>query len=214
MEFADAFTRADGDVGSNYTGWWGNSVPNITANACYCANTSGWDEMGRYNVASLNTRQFAQVTLATKNASDTSYKVVHLGLRIGGTDGAPNGYLFEWFIGQFGPGARILRITSGADTQIVTAGAISSYADGDVLRAEASGTVLTLMRNGETLCTYDVASDGTLYTGGGYVVLGVTDATNAMRLDDFSCGDLTAVLAGDSLGIGRVLGTTRAVAGF
>lgn len=72
-----------------------------------------------------------------------------------------DGYVFQ----VFGGTPMIARFDGGSYSNLATGDAVS-YTQGDVMRFEAVGTVLTAKYNGATVVTYDTASDETKYASG------------------------------------------------
>jgi len=90
--------------------------------------------------------------------------------------------------GTGGTTSRIARRDAGANTTLASESA-TTWVGGDSLRCEASGTGLTLKRNGTSLLT---ATDATYTTGrGGISILDNQVGINAV-LDDFEAGDVVS----------------------
>jgi hypothetical protein len=66
--------------------------------------------------------------------------------------------------------------------------------DGDLVRVEISGTVVTVKKNGTTVLTYDTVSDGTKWSSGqpgiGLNPFSPNGDTTTAGWKDFACGDL------------------------
>src|SRR6478672_7935471 len=95
---------------------------------------------------------------------------------------------FPRFAGFGGTTSRIARRDAGVNTTLASESA-TTWAGGDTLRCEASGTGLTLRRNGASLLT---ATDATYTTGRGGISILDDPAGQYATLDDFEVGDLVS----------------------
>jgi len=90
--------------------------------------------------------------------------------------------------GTGGTTSRIARRDAGVNTTLASESA-TTWSGGDTVRCEASGTGLTLRRNGASLLT---ATDATYATGRGGISILDDPASQFATLDDFEAGDLVS----------------------
>ena len=177
---ADSFDRANGGLGSAWTGSAMQSAPlQIVANQA----TEPLFQEGQafYAGAGFGSDQFASLQYVSGHGA------VNLMLRgrqytTGGTEDGYQGQVLDLY--GINPVWRIVRIDNTNET-VLAAGPLS-YAPLDVLSFEAVGSVLTLRRNGTPLGS---ASDSTY--GSGDVGVGLYNRS-ALVIDNWRGGDFAA----------------------
>jgi hypothetical protein len=194
---ADNFNRANsGTLGGNWVTLTGQNTWNIVANTAGPNLSAGLLEItcGMANTFSLNTsRQWAEVTITRLPTTNIGYGGVSL-------RGSATSNTFWRFAaakqtnsGLGGnAGSFIEAVESGVPNTAVRAWrSNTTWADGDVLRAEADGPNLFLYRNGVLdLYFYDTRIASGNNAGMYGYAQGV--AGNIILIqDDFSCGNLT-----------------------
>lgn len=180
----DNFDRADNtDLGANWDPYdnpssapcqiLGNAVENTTALV---------DCVEGFNNYIPTANQYAQITVSGL-ASGTRWNQVIVRLQAPSTY---SGYVCRAQPTDQTNTTRIRRADAGSMSTLVNETA-TTWADGDVLRCEASGSSITAKRNGATLIS---GSDATYGSGrGGIGVLDNTDFFSS-PLDNFEVGDL------------------------
>jgi hypothetical protein len=180
---SDTFQRADENPLSQGGKWANLFLPlKIVSDQCVAASTAGnCEEL--YVGASLPANQWAEFTVGTISASNAAI----LGLRA--QVGIQNGYAF--FINTNGA----LSISNGTGTTLA-AGSTSAMSPGDVFRAVAIGSALSLYKNSTLVLS---ASDSS-FSSLGLAGLGLTTAASTtIAFSAFQCGSvLVAPVSGFS----------------
>lgn len=189
MSWADDFNRANStELGANwepgYTDTGGsNTALQIVGNRLR-AITAGVDATETFTGATLENDQWAQITLPTWTGA--SIIVPRVLLRFAGP-GAKNGYEFGAVRGGTWTSA-IAEWNAGVWTSLVSENA-TTWAVGDILRAEAEGTALRLYRNGGLLLS---TTDATFTSGRAGITIYAGTLTD-VEVDDFSTGNFGAL---------------------
>jgi hypothetical protein len=167
---ADDFNRADSaSLGANWTADSTLSTAGISGNQM---TAYGPDyALSWWSADTFSNDQYAQATI-TGTGGDTGVAV-----RVSGD----NGYIAYW-AGSGSTGLFILRRDAGAYVTLATLASQSLV--GQVLRIEATGTTITVKKNGTAVLT---ATDATYATGSAGIY-----ATTGGTLDDWSGGNVVA----------------------
>lgn len=168
----DAFTRANGQLGANWTVNNASSAdgPLIVSN--HISSVSGQTRMARYTAVSAPANQYAQLVF---NANDCGP-----GVRFGGTANAScDGYVYEGDTTN----ATFQRYDDGSNTVIQT---LTATTAGQTMRAVILGAILRGYINGAQSGTNQ--TDATYATGDP----GVEAFGNTSSGDDFEMGSVPA----------------------
>lgn len=182
----DTFDRTDGALGANWaSGYSGEGTATIVSNAAECAVTLRC--VASYSAFVPGANQYAQgITLQYNSSGDSDTGV---GVRLA----APatfTGYFAR--CGIVGANTTVIqKRIAGSGTNLATE-AVTAWQTTDVVRLEASGTALTLKRNGVLLLS---TTDSDIASGRGGILLASTtsEAGQEARLNDFETGDLGGV---------------------
>ncbi len=176
---SDNFNRADsGTMGTNWIAR--NSSWGIISNKAYRDLFFVNDEFTSWN-PSTNTfgnDQYSQVTCSGMTAGH----YCGVAVRLSGTTYANSTYYgsridtSSWYI---------TNITGGNAGSVIASGS-GTFADGDVIRLDATGTTLTLTQNGSTLGT---ATDSDYASGQPGLATYDTADPSAIRFEDWSAAD-------------------------
>lgn len=178
----DAFTRANGLIGSNWTASGGANGPTVNGNALVPGTSYA---KALWNVATYGPDCEAYYTVVTGAAGSLD----NLSLYIRATDtSSDSGYRMDWVPSQTSGNVMFFRKDSNVDTQL---GATddATFADGDVMVARAIGTAISLYRNGSLV---DSRTDAT-YSSAGYIG-GYFSSINegSWKFDDFGGGTVVS----------------------
>jgi len=183
---SDNFTGDDPDLGSQWDPYndataGGASMP-CRRYSNTAANSSATDRcVEGFNGYLPGANQYGQFTVAAIGANNTDVSAL---LRLQ----PPFDYSTYQFRlqGTGGTTSRIARRDAGVNTTLASESA-TTWAPGDLLRVEASGTGLTLKRNGVTLLT---TTDATYVSGRGGITILDDQSPPSALLDDAEFGDL------------------------
>jgi hypothetical protein len=165
MAITDNFTRADGDVGANWTA--ANGSADVVSN--HCEPHDGTAPTIIYWAAnSFTADQSAQFTIAAR----TNY--TGLGVCLQGTGASCSGYYFYM---DAGGGGQLRRIDSLSVTGLVV---FSGVADGDTVKLARVGDDLEIFINGVSAVS---TTDATYHTGAPGLVWAAGSPGRA--IDDF-----------------------------
>jgi hypothetical protein len=181
----DDFTRADNsDIGAN----WDNGYS--TSTACAIVNNrvrnpaSGDGCVETWNANSFANNQWAQASFATYDTTSVARIAVILRAAT-----PPTGDYYRITARRNSGGATttIQKFIANVGTTLATESAIT-WATGDVLYADVSGTTITAKRNGVTVFT---ATDSALTAGRIGLYISIDGTVDGAEIESFSGGDLT-----------------------
>jgi len=180
----DNFNRADGSVGSNWSG--ATSSYSISTNQLLVGSVTYGSEI-YWNPASYGADQEAYFTFAQVNSAATAQGLV---LKAQSNTGWGNGLLSVYYV----PSSGVVQVWTYTPSQnwAQRGSSISAtFANGDQLgaRAKANGDV-EIYKNGSLLGTVNVTA-WPLYNSGGYIGMGFVSASGA-RVDDFGGGTISS----------------------
>lgn len=181
--FTDDFNRADStDLGANwdasYTSFVNAQIVGNRARTTVVADSS----LETVNAVGLPGDQWAQVTLTTWNTAEH----LRAGVVLRAAN-SPTVDVVEFQAGvNTGSWTSRIAVRSGGSISTSSQESATTWAAGDILRAESIGTQHTLYRNGVLILSH---TDGA-YTSGkaGIDFIVLTGALTDLELDDFSSG--------------------------
>lgn len=185
----DGFPRANSaDLGASWdAGYTGASAFKIVSNGVECSVTISGYCLETYTT-SYDANQAAQVLLRTWDVgtSDSNFAIM---LRASAAPTA-NSYRFKAGANQTG-GVTVSfdKLVGGVWTADLATATTPAWAAGDILRATANGTTLTMYRNGTPVLT---VTDASIATGGraGLIIYTAAASTSAVVLDEFYAWNL------------------------
>lgn len=184
---SDTFTRGDNtDIGANWEPYANscqivsNQVQPISASSiCYETWTAN----------SFTDNQWAQITISNFISSQSTQIIVYLRAAAPPT---------ETYYGisarrNYAESTKIIKYVNGVNSGTVGTENATTWANGDVLYAEISGSTITVKHNGDTILTGD---DSEITSG--RIGFGLLEGLNFgdTVVDDFSGGDLAAPVGG------------------
>lgn len=127
--------------------------------------------------------QYSQMVISQNLAS--SQKYLSVGVRMTGSGGTASGYLLQ----TDGSDVSILEITNGSEATLATC--VDSFAVGNTMRLEITGTTLVAKKNGTAMSNCTSVSDASFASGnpgiGGYSISGATASPGG---DDWQADNL------------------------
>ncbi len=177
----DSFTRADAQIGANWTDQL-NTCDVISTTA---ADPTGGDCESYYSATSFTADHCSQVTISSGISSGANYAIVTV--RAQQTGASRDAYDFYTDGGSGAGHTDIREITnaSGATLSSVT----TTFANGDTMKLCAVGTTITAYKNGATLAgSGGSATDATLSAG----APGLGFFGTSVRSDDWIGSDVSA----------------------
>ena len=188
MALPDDFNRADNaDIGTEWTsGYSSTTAARITSNAVRSI-TLNTEAIEQYNAFTPNADQWASVKLTSIAAPNCLVGVI---LR---AQPMPSPVTFYYIAaGGFSTNYTIVKKRINfTDTQLLSQN--TAWVAGDTLRAEISGSVITVWRNGALIWT--CPSDTGITSAGKvgiYLWVATGGALTNAQLDDFDAGNLVA----------------------
>lgn len=182
----DNFNRTDNaDLGTAWDVY--NSAACQIVNNQAGGSTGGTRCSEGYNTLVPGNPQYSQAVISDINDTGSGMDVnVIVRLQAPTTY---SGYLCRAIINGTPDTALIQRRDAGSGTDIANDGGGITWAIGDVIRCEASGSTITLYRNGVSVLS---VVDAAYASGRGGIAILLPASSNYMRLDDFDVGDLGA----------------------
>lgn len=177
--YTDDFNRTDGSLGSNWTrivaGSEGVGELKVASNTVY-ELTYQVASMSYYSGGTFNANQYAEIDYANNTVPDIN----GVGVRL---NSSGNGYFCAYYNGTaFG----IYKLNAGVRT-LLGSGATVSYAQGDRIRCQASGTSTTTITAYINDSQVDSQTDSSSPYTSGYP--GIV-SHGQKPLDNFEAGDL------------------------
>lgn len=157
---SDDFTGSTGTMSTNWSQLGAANIQRNGSGAAACA--TAWQEcLVRWSTTAntFTNDQYSEVVIAAFGGTEQVGPTVRM-------SSTGTGY---W--ARLG-GASVLDIvrrdTGGAVVSLKAAAAcgLPTFANGDTVRLDVTGTVLTVKKNGSSVCTYDTTADGTKYASG------------------------------------------------
>lgn len=179
---ADNFARANGSLGANWTDWsWAGSGGAQIASDAATGNGLTSDVGSWWSADAFGSTQFSLITVGAVPTSSQ-----WLGVTVRQSGNGANGYLAIWFNGTY----YLFQQTASTGPPLITS-APGSLNAGDSIALTASGTTLTVYRNGAQVLQ---ATDSTTASGSPGVAFYGTTGTASLWMG----GDGTPPLAGFS----------------
>lgn len=182
----DDFNRTDGALGSNWTTYVGSGCT-IVSNAVR-ANGTGASHGSYWSADSFGADQFCEVTLTSDLIQSLSQNYLSLAVRASGSGGTRNLYQFTVTNDHY----YVSKVVNGTGTDIVDAA--GTFASGDVIRIEVTGTSTTTIKafkNG-TQVGSDVTDSSSPHTSGAPGFEIYNSSAFYSTWDDWDGGDLGA----------------------
>lgn len=185
---SDAFTRANGGLGANWTTITGEGSPQISTNRVR-TTAVGTDSEARYSAVSFPNDQYSQVAIITSSSNSTGAGAIARASNSANT----------WY-GAYGKNLgsatlTVVKCVAGAHSNLTSAG--KTIASGDIVRIEASGTSISGYING--VLQSGPTTDSAIASGdAGVVVFADAGTTADAELDDWEGGDFTSGAAAAS----------------
>jgi hypothetical protein len=182
LPFTDAFTNTDSTTIESHNSNWTatkSSGQFINTNALYQNGSSTVSY--RWAGDTFNDDQYSKGTLVAVASSGGSY----IGVSVRGASGSTSYVVFA----AAGDNNYLRRTTSGSDV-VIDDNFGSAHTVSDIYRLEASGSSISVLRNG----SHEGASpftDSTL-TSGNAGTCGFGNGTTALRIDDVEVGNLSS----------------------
>jgi len=193
----DTFTTADSsDLGANWDAYDDGSglVPCRISNNAAANSTTDTRCYEGFNHYLPTANQYVEVTLAIDHGGDFT-ATREFGALVRMTDPASSfsGYVCQARTPGTASTARIRRIDAGSSSTLINDDGTITWVDGDVLRCEASGSTITLKRNGVTIISW---SDATYASGRGGIEILDDPAQDVVHITTFTVSDIagTAVV--------------------
>lgn len=179
--------------GGAWGGGWTVTQGGLNTDTGEChGNGSGTENTGYWSADAFNANHYAQATVKGTAGGANSGLMV----RMSGSAGTTQGYLCA---GGANGDAKIYKITSGTSySDLITATGVA-FAAADVMRCEASGTTITMKKNGATITS---VSNGDIASGSAGVYL----YSSGFHIDDIEVGDLGGGGGAACLGLLSMLG--------
>jgi hypothetical protein len=177
---SDVFTAADTTLLTAYSASWTNNNNTFKINTNRCGPASAGECMAHWNADTFSDNQYATATLTSLGTSG-----VWVGVSVRAAASGASGYGL-YAATSSGQTDYLYKLVSGTYTTIDSIA--GTYAVGNTIRLEVSGTTLTPMRNGSThaMGTSTDSSHSSGYGG----VAGYGNGYTTNNLDDLSLGDL------------------------
>jgi endonuclease/exonuclease/phosphatase family metal-dependent hydrolase len=171
----ETFTNSDGVALATHNASWTVNAGNfaINTNSVYANGAGNGYSMAIWNQSSFSNDQYAEITLPALTSGG------YIGVVVRGQSGSFSGYI----VVADSVGSSVLRCDAGTCTLLTSGGVFSQ---GDTLRLEASGTSITLKKNGSVLAG---VTDAT-YSSGRPGLAGYSNVTGS-RGDNFNAASIS-----------------------
>lgn len=176
---SDNFNRAGPGLGANWTAVTGFTDLAIASSTKVAASATSTHCVEYWNANSFQDDQFSEATIVDLFGGS------FLGLTLRHQAGASNSF-YAAYVAVGGNTTTIFNWTAGIGAVSLVSDAGATWAGGDVVRFEATGTTLTVKQNGATVVSITDATFASGSPGIDIFVAVLTDGT----LDDWSAGPL------------------------
>lgn len=182
MAVTDNFNRADGGLGANWSTISGEGTGQVVSNQAE-TNSVGTDCVVRYSATTFGNDQYGQVKVVSSTTGS-----VGLGAMCRGSDSARTYYFAYGKVATGGTWFLKKRVAGTASD--LTSGSVDVAAN-DVMYIEASGTSISLKKNGVTVL--GPITDSAIASGwAGFIVFVDSGVVGDAVIDDWEGGDLSA----------------------
>jgi hypothetical protein len=166
-------------------------------------NTNNQDCLDRWDNDTFNNDQYSQVVARfTGPGNGTQY--LYLIARATGATSTPSTAFTYWFWSDGGSDTSIIKHPGSASEVVLATANATTFASGDLLRFEVSGSTLTGFKNGGSVIT---ATDSSITTGA--AGMGGFGSIGTVLIDDWEGGNLGG--AGLPPGLGPEVGLAEPV---